>query len=223
MPNRLPSFELQGTPASLPSLGEDIAGYSLVRSGSATFAVWLKGKDGLVRYMSVDQKELLPMFEVFTLAIATMEELEGRVRDWEPPKLSDDIPEPFRTLAVTRPVVPTAPTDFEPWPLERWQTHVLRRTEFIVEGVPVGGTVGHNPNMQSAALPMSVPPDATASCEVAAGVLFTGSNGTKLLMGVDWMPENMVVTEAATEIDEYLEPCEKVELAAYLERLLGRA
>jgi hypothetical protein len=219
---QLPSFELQGTPTSLASLRTDVAAYSMVRGGSATFAVWLKCKDGRVLFMGVDQREPLPMFEVFTLAIATMDELKARWRDWKPPTLPDDMPEPFRTFVTARPAAPTAPADFEPWPFDQWQTQVLRRAEFIVEDVPIGGAFGNNPNMQSAARPMSVPPEASASCEVAAGVLFTGANGKRLLIGVDWMPENMVVTDTPAKIDQYLQPCERVELTTYLERLSKR-
>ena len=100
---QLPSFELQGTPTSLASLRTDVAAYSMVRGGSATFAVWLKCKDGRVLFMGVDQREPLPMFEVFTLAIATMDELKARWRDWKPPTLPDDMPEPFRTFVTARP------------------------------------------------------------------------------------------------------------------------
>ena len=42
-------------------------------------------------------------------------------------------------------------------------------------------------------------------------------------MGVDWMSENMVITGAPAKIDDYLQPCEKVELTAYLERLSKNA
>lgn len=220
---QLPSFELQSTLASMAVLGGGIAGYSVVRGGSATYAVWLKSNDGRVRFMGVYQRELLPMFEVFTLSIATMEELEVQCRNWTPPKLPEDMPELFRTLASTRPAAPVAPFDFDPWPFKQWHTQVLRRAEFIIEDVPVGGIVGNNPNMQSAVRPMSVPPEASACCEVAVGVLFTGENGKRLLMGVDWMPENMVVTEATAKIEEYLKSCETLELAAYLERLSGHS
>lgn len=59
---------------------------------------------------------------------------------------------------------------------------------------------------------MKVPPEASATCEVAAGILFfTGRNGNRLLMGVDWLPQNMVVTAAPAKIDEYLPPYERFE------------
>jgi hypothetical protein len=63
-----------------------------------------------------------------------------------------------------------------------------------------------------------VPSEAAASVEVAVGLLFVGPNGKRLLMGVDWMPLNMIVTDVVAEIDEYLAPCEAIDLNAYLER-----
>jgi hypothetical protein len=104
-----------------------------------------------------------------------------------------------------------------------WRTQVLRRAEFIVEDAAVEGTFGNNPNAQSASRPDSVPVEASASCEVAAGVLFTGSDGRRLLIGVDWLPMNLVISDVATEIDAYLEPCDAVDLSVYLERLSGAA
>lgn len=121
---------------------------------------------------------------------------------------------------MTRPAAPSPPVDLQPWPFQRWRTEVLRRAEFIVEHATADATFGNNPNEQSAVRPMKVPAAAFASCEVAVGVLFTGDDGKRLLMGVDWMPENMIVTRDAAKIDEYLQACDKVELAAYVERLL---
>lgn len=219
MTKRMPSFELQGTKTSLESLAH-ISGYKVEGGGGRTAAVWLKGDDGQIRLLSVDQRDALPMFEVFTLAVATMGELEARWREWKPPTaVPEGVPEWMRALMLTRPTMPTPPTDFIAWPFAHWRTQVLRRAEFIVEDVAVGKTVGDNPNMQSAAPPMSVPKEASASCEVAAGVLFSDASGKRLLMGVDWMPLNMVVLDEAAKIDDYLKPCEAVELAAYLERV----
>ena len=223
MTKRMPSFELQGTRTSLASLAH-ISGYKVESGGGRTVAVWLKADDGQVRLLTVDQRDALPMFEVFTLAVATMGELEARLREWKAPKtVPEGVPEWMRTLMMTRPAVPTPPTDFIGWPFDHWRTQVLRRAEFVVEEAPVGETVGENPNVQSAARLMTVPKEASASCEVAAGVLFSGAGGKRLLMGVDWMPESMVVLDEPAKIDDYLKPCEAVDLSAYLERFVRSA
>jgi hypothetical protein len=168
--------------------------------------------------MSVDGRDALPMFEVFTLRLATLKELQDRWHDWKAPPLPADMPDQLRALMTTKPPMPASPTIFDTWPFPSWRTQVLRRAEFIIENVPVADTVGDHPNSQSASRPMAVPAEASASCEVTVGLLFTGPDGRRLLMGVDWMPYSMVVTDQSEEIDEYLAPCEATDLDVYLDR-----
>jgi len=95
----------------------------------------------------------------------------------------------------------------------------LRRAEYIIDNVDPGPTFGNNPSMQAPSRPGHVPPEASAYCEVAVGLLFTHGNSKQLLVGVDWMPFNMIVTDDVHEIDEYLHPCERVPLKDYASRL----
>ena len=67
---------------------------------------------------------------------------------------------------------------------------------------------------------MNVPKAATALCEVAAGVLFSTGDGRRLLMGVDWMPNNILVTDELAKINDYLEQCEAIDVESYLGRNL---
>ena len=217
----LPPFELQGTHSALVGLAVDVTEYSVQRMGKSVSAVWLRGRDGQVRFVSVDQRDALPMFEVFTLGIFTLDELQARWRKWKAPVLPDDMPEQLRGLMTTKPPMPTPPQAFQAWPFDSWRTQVLRRAEFVVENVSDVSTVGQNPNMQSATRPKSVPSEASASCEVAVGLLFIGNNSQRLLLAVDWMPLNMIVTDNDAEIDEYLAPCEAIDLNAYLGRNAG--
>lgn len=218
--NQLVPFELQGTQGSLASLASEVAEYSVQRVGKSVPAVWLRGRGGQAWLVAVDSRDVLPRFEVFTLSVDTLDELQARWKQWKAPPLPDNMPENLRVLMTTKPAMPTPPPDFEAWPFTSWRTQVLRRAEFIVENVSDVQTFGENPNLQSAARPMKVPPEASASCEVAVGLLFTSPDGKRLLMGVDWMPLNMVVTEVAAEIDEYLVPCDAIDLSTYLD---GRA
>jgi hypothetical protein len=109
----------------------------------------------------------------------------------------------------------------DPWSLRLWRTEVVRRAEYIVEGGDAGPTFGNNPNMQSAARPGALPPNASAFCEVAAGVLFSGADNRRLLLAVDWMPMNMLVLENAAEIDAFISDCEPIGMEAYLQRLIS--
>lgn len=220
MPIEFPPFELQASTLALQQLESGISGWRVERTGNFATNVWLRTFDGAICLLGVDQRDVRPMFEVFTLEMLSMSELSERWERWEPPALADDVPENFRQLLTTRPAAPVAPTDFDPWPLRSWRTDVVRRAEFVIEGEDVGPTIGNNPNAQSAARPKAVPPNASASCEVAAGILFTGEK-SRLLLAVDWMPMDMLVSQDPVEIDAFLTGCDRVGLADYLVRARG--
>jgi len=216
MPVEFPPFELQANTPALRNLTSGLSGWRVARMGDSASNVWLRTSDGAIWLIGVDQRDLRPMFEVFTLGMLSLSELHERWERWEPPVVPEGAPEGFRHLLTTRPAAPVAPRDFEPWPLQSWRTDVVRRAEFIVEGGDVGPTFGNNPNTQSAARPGAVPPSADAFCEVAAGVLFSGE-GRRLLLAVDWMPMNMLVVQDAAEISAFLAECELVGMADYLD------
>ena len=69
--------------------------------------------------------------------------------------------------------------------------------------------------MQTANDPRALPVGASAFCEVAAGVLFTGDNGHRLLLAVDWMPMNMLVVENAADIGTFNSECELVSMNTF--------
>lgn len=216
MPVEFPPFELQASTSALRHLTSGLSGWRVERMGNTVPNVWLRNSDGAIWLIGVDQRDLRPMFEVFALGMLSMSELHERWERWKPLVLPQGVPEEIRQLLTTRPAAPVAPTDFEPWPLHSWRTEVVRRAEFIVEGGDVGPTIGNDPNTQSAARPAAVPPSASAFCEVAAGVLFTGE-GRRLLLAVDWMPMNMLVVRDATEISAFLADCELVSMADYVD------
>jgi hypothetical protein len=215
MPVEFPSFELQASASALQQLTSSISGWRVDRLGKNVSSIWLRTSDGATWLVAVDQRDVRPMFEVFTLGMLSMSELQERWKRWAPPPLPKGLPDALLKLMATRPPAPVAPTDFEPWPLRKWRTEVVRRAEFIAEGEDVGPTVGNNPNSQSATRPRAVPPHASAFCEVAAGVLFT-SEGRSLLLAVDWMPLNMLVLQDSAEISAFIADCELVDMDDYL-------
>lgn len=217
MPVEFPPFELQASTPALHQLTSGISGWRVERMGKMASNVWLRTSDGATWLLNVDQRDVRPMFEVFTLGMLSMSELNERWEHWKPPVLPAGVPEGLRQLLTTRPAAPVAPTDFEPWPFGAWRTEVVRRAEFIVEGVDVGPTFGNSPNSQTATRPREVPNTASAFCEVAAGVLFT-SDAHSLLLAVDWMPMNMLVSQNAPEIKAFVNDCELVSMAEYLRR-----
>ncbi len=216
MPVEFPSFELQASTSALQHLTSDISGWRVERMGNSASNVWLRTSEGEIWLVGVDQRDVRPMFEVFTLGMLSMSELHDRWERWEAPGFADSFPEGLRRLLTTRPAAPVSPTEFDPWPLRSWRTEVARRAEFILEGGDVGPTFGNNPNTQSAAHPRTVPLSASAFCEVAAGLLFTGE-GRQVLLAVDWMPMTMLVLQEASEISAFLADCELVSMADYLQ------
>lgn len=218
---RFDPFELQTSATDLLALCDGLAGFAIESVGPSPSMVWIKGANNEVRAVGVDQRDLEFKFEVFTLAIETQAALVHRVETAPPVQLPDDAPEMLRQIAAMPRAVPTPPNDFEPWPLSSWRLDVLRRAEYIVGDLqPPPATFGDNPVAQNAAKPDEVPPEAWAVCDVAAGLLFTDNgNGRRFLIGVDWFPFNLVVTQDESEIREYVEPCEAVAVADYVQRL----
>ena len=218
VPIELPRFDLQGSDEAFRQVMGEIVGWHVERHGVNTYNVWLQAADGAAWLIGIGQRDLTPMFEVFTLDIRSLPELLDQWRQWKPAPLPEGLPEGLRQIMTTKPAPPAAPTDFEPWPFTAWRTEVARRAEFIVEDADVGRTFGDNPNMQSAARPGAVPGEASAFSEVAAGLLFTGEGGRRLLLAVDWLPLNMLVSEDAAQIETFLADCELIGLEAYLQQ-----
>jgi len=219
MPHRFPPFEIQAARPTLLALENAIAGYVVEQAGKGASLVWLRSHAGQIWGIGVDQRDLESKFEVFTLAIETLEAMQARAAAWAPPQLPPDMPENFRRLMSTRPELPKPSAEFQPWPFASWRVEVLRRAECIIDNVDAGPTFGNNPSMQAPSQPGQVPPEASAYCETAVALLFTEGNSKRLLVGVDWMPFNMIVTQDVHEIDEYLSSCERVPLKDYASRL----
>lgn len=211
-----PPFELQADREALTALLGGMEGYKVEALGGRTGGLWLRDREGRDWLVAVDQRDLRFKFEVFALGMMSIGQMRERWRNWKAPTIPRDMPEPFRSLMATRPPEPVAPVAYDDWPLEADRVEVLRRAEFIVEDVDVGPTFGDNPNAQSAAAPGQVPHEASASCVVAVGLLFSGRDG-RLLIAADWMPMDLIVTQEAGKIDEFTAACQRVELRAYME------
>ncbi len=210
--------ELEVDRATLGAMAGSLTSFAVEKIGRNASFVWLRDTQGRTYGIGVASRDLQFKFEVFTLAIETFEAIRRRLDAWRPPSLPADFPPELRRALSTRPSALALPETFERWPLTSWRTDVLCRVEFIIEGVQVGPTFGGNPNAQSAAPPGQVPSGASASCEVAVGLLFTNRNGGRFLIGVDWMPGDMVVTQVAAEIDDYVSSCDRVSLKEYASR-----
>jgi hypothetical protein len=141
--------------------------------------VLLKQENSSFIEVVVTGATIVPRFEVFTLTVSV-----GRLAE-----LGDQ-------------------SEWQVWPFSLWHVCVATREEFIVPIARTPAMLGSGPsNAQDAVKPGCVPRDAIASAEVDAALLFFGGCG-RLLIGVDWMPLNLIVTQDEHVITDYLRCCE---------------
>ena len=216
---QFPPFEFQTSAETLRAIGSELNGYALEPMDKSVSTVWLRGVGYQTWAVSAIGRDLEFMFEVFALGIEPLGTMLARWHEWRPPAVPKNAPPLFEHLLTTRPAEPKAPQDFTPWPFSSWRTDVLRRTEIIVGDADVGPTFGDNPHAQGAVPPGQIPEDASAACDVAVGLIFSGNEAGRLLIAVAWTPLRLTVTSSDTEIDLYLQTCETVSLSDYTERL----
>ena len=195
-----PPHELQAEPRAWARLGSGLAAVVAKADSHYVRQVWLKTYQGDLIVIGVAQRDLEYKFEVFSLWIASPQALiaHDASKGWNNPP-------------------PAPPEAFAAWPLQApWRVQVLRRTEFIIEDVPVEGALGVGPySVKDGAPPGQTPAEASASCEVAVGLLFTGANGGRLMIAADWFPETLIFTHDETEISPYVDGCEAIAAEDY--------
>lgn len=206
MPVEYPPFQLQADSEALRAIANGIAGIKVEDSG----CVWLRDTDSRCWLISIHSRDLCFKFEVFALAITGIGELQANWRNWKPPLVPPELPEPLRSLMSARPREPTPPLAFDDWPFAIRHVDVLRRVEWIAS-LDTGPTAGDNPNVQSATRSGRIPPAATATCEVAVGLLFNGQQDERLLIAAGWMPMELIVTREADRIDAFLADCDPID------------
>lgn len=182
--------------------------------------IWIKAANDTILAVGVDSRDLESKFEVFTLAVETEQALAHRVLTAPPVKLPDDAPEMMKQWANMPRVALKPPADFAPWPFDVWRVEVLRRAEYIIGDLqPPPKTFGNDPVAQNPARPGEVPPEAWAACEVAVGLLFTGSGGKRLMVAVDWIPFYLSLTQDEAIIADFIESCAAIGVDEYVKRL----
>jgi hypothetical protein len=92
-----PPIEIQAGPDALRRLTSGLDGWRVERmdaDASNASNVWLKDAGGNVWQVSVNQRDLSPMFEVFTLGMLSLDELRDRSAHWQPPSCPPMRPSP---------------------------------------------------------------------------------------------------------------------------------
>jgi hypothetical protein len=110
-------------------------------------------------------------------------------------------------LAISAPQSPgPPPKHLAPWPLQKWRVDVLRRLDWIVDPERMPPAL-RGTDFWSGLGPGEVPPGTEHACMVAAGLLFTGTAGGRVLIAADDFPLSLLVTQDPGVIDRYLKPC----------------
>ncbi|WP_353230973.1 hypothetical protein [Novosphingobium sp.] len=221
-----PPFHIDADADALTAIGVGIASivpmlnrYQPDHAGPRAELVWIKDSAGTAWAITANQRDLEFKFEVFSLSIENEAALKTRIETGNPLPLPDDAPDWLRTIAAVPRMAPVPPADLQPPPFQICRTDVLRRAEFIMSDVHIEEALGENPNLQTAAVPENVPSNADACCIVSVALLFTGLEGQRLLVGVDWFPLNLIMTAHPDAIDDYTADCEMIEICEYAEML----
>ncbi len=202
MPPRIyPPRPVKIDPLAIPALTEGLRDYAVeawVGPDASLFChLFLRDHGGRLWDVWAHPHDLEPLFEIFALNVEGRASLEARF----PPGTFSD-PEGL----------------FTPWPFQSWRVEALHRQEGVFKLDDDLPTFGDGPIGQGAAEPGSIPDGAEALCEVGVGLLFTGDNGKRLLIGVDWQPLALLMTSDDARIDAYLAPCVREDLTDYLRK-----
>lgn len=189
MPTRIyPSRPLRIDLLAIPVLAAGLRGYAADAWGgpnpSLLRKIYLSDHNGWLWEVWAHPHDLEFKFEVFALNVEGRTSLGAR----------------FPDAIFTDPVGP-----FTPWPFQSWRVEALYRQEGVFSLDHDVPAFGDGPMGQGALEPGAVPEGAEAICEVGVGLLFTGDDGERLLIGVDWMPLALLVISDDASINAYLE------------------
>jgi hypothetical protein len=78
MPKQFPPFELQAAPEALLALQRGLTGFAVEKIGTSVGTVWLRNAAGQDWAIGDDTRSLQFKFEVFALAIQSLDRLRAR-------------------------------------------------------------------------------------------------------------------------------------------------
>jgi hypothetical protein len=177
------------TSDDLCSLTSAVTGFTLSEDHGRISGVWLWRGDQAPLFVTADSRDIVFKFEVFTLAIQ----------------------------AATHPVLLTnreeAKERATAWPFSNWRVDVLwiRDWTIPIEAVPDGWY-----DSAEARLFGKVPDGAERACLVAKGLLFTGSDDSRLIIDQGAMPLDLYVTTNPEVIDQMIAGAMAMPLDQYL-------
>lgn len=206
---------IDAAPDDLRSLCCALTGYAPVRTHGLTWGIWLlRGKHPPILVTSVS-RDIVFKFEVFTLALRTPEQLHIAARESRPQM--EEMVEQLRAAGAEWAAVQPVPEHFESesvcdWPFATWRVDVLWKRDWTIPLEKVSDEWWENPATHFGAVPLG----ATHACLVARGLLFTGDDGSRLLISQGKMPLDLLVTRDEEQIEAELGGALAVEVTRYL-------
>ena len=192
--NDAPPEKIKASNEDLRSLCHGLVGYGLIEHEGKAWGIWLLRRNRPPLMVVSDSRDIVFKFEVFTLALRTPTEVlsaasENRSR-------MADILSKLNNLGMTAPALEGLPERLRPdeirhWPFVQWQVEVLWERDWTIPVEKVSGDWWSNPDTAFGAVPVG----ADHACVVAKGLLFTGSNGSQLLVSQGEMPLDLLVTQ----------------------------
>ncbi|MEN2749967.1 hypothetical protein [Sphingomonas sp. T9W2] len=210
-----PPEPIDAAPDDLRSLCSTLTGYGLVGTRGLTWGLWLlRGKHPPLLVTSVS-RDIVFKFEVFTLALRTPEQLHTAARESRPQM--EEMVEQLKAAGAEWAAAQPLPEHFEPenvssWPFANWRVDVLWKREWTIPLETVPDEWWKNPATHFGAAPFGF----THACLVARGLLFTGDDGSRLLISQGEMPLDLLVTRDEEQIQAELESTLAVEMTRCL-------
>lgn len=185
--------KIEASDGDLRSLSDSLIGYGVSKHRDKIWGVWLLRRDMLPLLVVSDSRDIVFKFEAFTLALRTAQTvLLGAIENSS--RMSDTITQLGQIGSVVLPSQPLPehlePDETYPWPFTDWRVEVLWELDWTIPIERVSDEWWAKPDTKFGAFPAN----ADHICMVAKSLLFTGTDGSQLLIGQGEMPLDLLVT-----------------------------
>ncbi|MDN4634231.1 hypothetical protein QCD71_22195 [Sphingomonas sp. PsM26] len=192
--NDAPPEKIEASDEDLRSLCHGLVGYGVSGQQDKAWGVWLLRRNRPPLLAVSDSRDIVFKFEVFTLALRAPEEVLSAASEYRS-RMADTLSK-LNNIGMTVLPLEALPEHLRPdetraWPFTHWQVEVLWQRDWTIPVEKVSDDWWANPDTASGAVPIG----ADHACLVAKGLLFTGTNGSQLLVSQGEMALDLLVTQ----------------------------
>lgn len=192
--NDAPPKKIEASDEDLRSLCYGLVGYGLSGQQGKAWGFWLLRRNRPPLLAVSDSRDIVFKFEVFTLALRTPEEVLSAASE-NRSRMADTFSK-LNDFGMTAPPLEALPErlrqdEIRAWPFAHWHVEVLWQRDWTILVEKVSDDWWANPDTAFGAVPVG----ADHACLVVKGLLFTGTNGSQLLVSQGEMPLNLLVTQ----------------------------